>query len=236
MRLRVLGCHGPYPCAGGATSGYLIENGDAALLMDCGAGVLGKLTALCDPAALSGVLLSHWHFDHCSDLTVMGYYLEAAGVRLPVYAPGEDCPPVRALLSPRAFEVRDYPAGALEIAGLHVTTAPVRHPVPCRALRLTNGEKTLIYTGDTNDCPGLAAFAADADALLADAAFLDGEWRDALPHMSARGAAVLARDARARRLYLTHLSPRHAPESYEEEAKAVFAAASAVRPGMVIAL
>ena len=71
MRLHVLGCHGPWPCAGGATSGYLIEQGEQTLLMDCGAGVLGKLLALCDPAALSGVLLSHLHADHASDLLVL---------------------------------------------------------------------------------------------------------------------------------------------------------------------
>lgn len=235
MRLHVLGCHGPWPCAGGATSGYLIEQGEQTLLMDCGAGVLGKLLALCDPAALSGVLLSHLHADHASDLLVLRYYLESRGVSLPVYVPGEDASPLRALLSCPALQIAPYP-DSLSLAGLRVTTLPVRHPVPCRALRLTDGEKTLLYTGDTNDCPGLAAFARGADALLADAAFLEAEWKETLPHMSAAGAARLAAEAGAKSLYLTHLPTRHAPETLAAEAKKIFPAAQAVFPGQVIAL
>ncbi len=235
MRLHVLGCHGPWPCAGGATSGYLIEQGEQTLLMDCGAGVLGKLLALCDPAALSGVLLSHLHADHASDLLVLRYYLESRGVSLPVYVPGEDASPLRVLLSCPALQIAPYP-DSLSLAGLRVTTLPVRHPVPCRALRLTDGEKTLLYTGDTNDCPGLAAFARGADALLADAAFLEAEWKETLPHMSAARAARLAAEAGAKSLYLTHLPTRHAPETLAAEAKKIFPAAQAVFPGQVIAL
>ena len=235
MRLHVLGCHGPWPCAGGATSGYLIEQGEQTLLMDCGAGVLGKLLALCDPAALSGVLLSHLHADHASDLLVLRYYLESRGVSLPVYVPGEDASPLRALLSCPALQIAPYP-DSLSLAGLRVTTLPVRHPVPCRALRLTDGEKTMLYTGDTNDCPGLAAFARGADALLADEAFLEAEWKETLPHMSAARAARLAAEAGAKSLYLTHLPTRHAPETLAAEAKKIFPAAQAVFPGQVIAL
>jgi ribonuclease BN (tRNA processing enzyme) len=233
MKLHILGCHGPYPPAGGATSGYLIENHGKLLLMDCGAGVMGRLMRLCDPAELAGVLLSHLHFDHASDLLVMRYYLEIAGKTLPVYVPPEDETPFLGLLCAPAFEVRPYPE-TLEIMGLTVTTLPVRHPVPCRALRLTDGEKTLVFTGDTNDCPGLDAFARNASVLLADAAFLTNEWTDQKPHMSAAGAARLAVEAEAKTLYLTHLPVRHAPETLEKEAKAIFPRVQAVAPGMVI--
>ena len=235
MKLHVIGCHGPYPVAGGATSGYLLENEGRALLMDCGAGVMGRLMRLWDPAALEGVLLSHLHFDHASDLLVMRYYLEIVGKTLPVYVPAEDESPFRALLSAPAFDVRPYPE-KLSILGLQVTTLPVRHPVPCRALRLTDGEKTLVFTGDTNTCPGLAAFARDADALLSDAAFLEAEWTEQKPHLSASGAAELAREAGAKALYLTHLPVRHEPESLLREARKIFPQAQAVHPGMVIAL
>ena len=57
MKLHVLGCHGPFPPAGGATSGYLLEKDGNALLMDCGSGVMGRLTRLCDPAALEAFRL-----------------------------------------------------------------------------------------------------------------------------------------------------------------------------------
>ncbi|MBR4333141.1 MAG: MBL fold metallo-hydrolase [Clostridia bacterium] len=235
MKLHVIGCHGPYPVAGGTTSGYLIEQNGQALLMDCGAGVLGKLMQIWDPAALECVLLSHLHFDHASDLLVLRYYLEIVGKTLTVYVPPEDESPFRALLTAPAFDVRPYPE-KLNVMGLTITTLPVRHPVPCRALHLTDGEKTLVFTGDTNDCDGLAEFAKGADVLLADAAFLTDEWTDQKPHMSAAGAARLAKEAEAKTLYLTHLPVRHAPETLEKEAREICPHAQAVHPGMVIAL
>ena len=235
MKLHVIGCYGPYPNAGGAASGYLLEHEGKALLMDCGAGVLGKLMALWDPAALECVLLSHLHFDHASDMLVLRYYLERMGKTLDVYVPEEDASPLRQLLTAPAFRVQPYPE-KLSVMGLTVTNLPVRHPVPCRALRVTDGEKTLVFTGDTTVCPGLEAFAQGADVLLADSAFLSSEWNEKMPHMSAKMCGELAADARAKRLFLTHLAPRHAPETVEADARQAFPDAKAVYSGMVISL
>jgi len=235
MKLHVLGCCAGWPCAGGASSGYLVEHEGKTLLMDCGSGVMAKLIAGWDPADLSAVLLSHLHYDHGCDLLVMRYYLEKEGVTLPVYVPEEDASPLRGLLTPPAFDVRPYPQ-RLVIDGLEITTFPVRHPVPCRAIRISDGKKTLVFTGDTNDCPGLEEFAKEADVLLADAAFLHQEWHEKLPHMCAAGAASLACAAGAKALYLTHLPHHHAPETLEKEAGALYPGAQAVHAGMVIDL
>ena len=78
--------------------------------------------------------------------------------------------------------------------------------------------------------------AKTASLLLADAAFLTDEWRDTLPHMSAAGAARLAQNAGVKRLYLTHLPLRHAPQTLEAQAREIFPGAQAVAPGMVISL
>ncbi len=235
MRLHVLGCHGPYPNAGGAPSGYLVESGEIRLLMDCGSGVMGRLMAKCDPASLSAVLLSHLHFDHASDLLVLRYYLEIAGKELPLYLPGEDKSKLRSVLEESAYRVTPYPE-ELRIGDLMITTLPVRHPVPCRALKITDGERTLVFTGDTNTCPGLSEFACGADVLLADAAFLESEWTEQKPHLSVLKAAELAKEAGVKKLYLTHLPVRHEAATLEKEARAVFEDACAVKPGTVISL
>ena len=88
MRLTVLGRFGPFPPPGGACSGYLVESGDTRLLLDCGSGVIANLRRVCPAAGLTGVVVSHWHMDHASDLGVLCYALEAqAAARLPVVAP-----------------------------------------------------------------------------------------------------------------------------------------------------
>lgn len=235
MKLRVIGCHGPYPGANGATSGYLVEHQGKTLLMDCGSGVLGRLMSLTDPAAMEGVLLSHLHFDHACDMLVLRYYMERMGKTLPVWLPGEDESPLRSLLTAPAFQVLPYPE-ELHVMGLRVTTLPVRHPVPCRALKLTDGEKTLVFTGDTVLCDGLTDFCRGADILLADSAFLAAEWKETLPHMNAVQAAELAKEAGVKQLYLTHLPLRHAPETLEKEAREVFRQTECVHPGLEILL
>ena len=50
MKLTVLGCNGPYPAAGGACSGYLLETGDTRVLLDCGAGALAAKVVLPMPS------------------------------------------------------------------------------------------------------------------------------------------------------------------------------------------
>lgn len=235
MKLHVLGCHGPYPPAGGATSGYLLEQDGQMLLMDCGSGVLGRLMEKADPAMLQGILLSHLHFDHAADLLVLGYYLQQRGAKLPLFVPPEDASPLLAMLSRDVYDVQPYPE-TLGLAGLQISSFPVRHPVPCRALRMEAEGKVLVYTGDTNTCPGLGAFAAGADGLLADAAFLESEWAAHLPHLSAKKAGELAKEAGVKQLFLTHLPLRHDKHTLEQEAGLLFPGAKAVEPGMVLSL
>ena len=238
MKVHVLGCHGPYPTAGGATSGYLLTQNGEKILMDCGSGVLSKLLLLTDPASLSAILLSHLHFDHAEDLLVMSYLLQMRGRKLTVYVPPEDNSPLKALLSPQVYDVRPYPE-EMDIAGIRITTCPTRHPVPCRAIRLEAegcdcsdrciSDSFRKSSPEPGQCRG-------ADALLCDAAFLDSEWKETLPHLSALKAAQLAGEAQVKKLYLTHLPVTHDMKTMEKEAALAFAQTRAVYPGMEIIL
>ena len=76
MELTVLGKYGPFPPAGGKTSGYLLTIGEKKILLDCGEGVFSALRGVTDPYALDCIVLSHFHFDHACDLGVFNYYLE----------------------------------------------------------------------------------------------------------------------------------------------------------------
>ena len=76
----------------GACSGYLVETGAARIVCDLGAGTLPNLLRLCAVGEIDALILSHLHFDHCSDALVLQYALEKAvadGDRgpLPVYLP-----------------------------------------------------------------------------------------------------------------------------------------------------
>ena len=75
MRLTVLGKSPSWQDAGGACSGYLIQEGADSLLLDCGNGVFGKLRQHIDYVDLDAVLISHLHADHFLDLIPYSYAL-----------------------------------------------------------------------------------------------------------------------------------------------------------------
>src|SRR5688572_4233162 len=68
MRVTVLGKSPSYTDAGGACSGYLVEEDDVRVLLDCGNGVFGKMRKFVDYVDVDAVVLSHLHADHFLDL------------------------------------------------------------------------------------------------------------------------------------------------------------------------
>ena len=73
MRCTVIGCWGGCCRKDGACSGYLLQHGDAALLLDCGSGVASAVQNVIPLTQLHHVVVSHYHFDHCSDAGALDY-------------------------------------------------------------------------------------------------------------------------------------------------------------------
>ena len=224
MKLIILGNNGPYPCAGGACSGYLLrsDSGRTNLLIDCGTGTLANLSKHIAWDALDAVILSHLHFDHMSDMLPMQYVLQfhPRAEALPVYAPLTPAP-VRALLDVPAYAL--HPMEDVQIGEFSVRFFRGRHPVESHAMRIECDGAVFVYTGDTNEIENLDRFAANADLLLSDAGLSSADWKLSAPHLSAAGCGRLARSANIRRLLLTHLNPKYLPASLADEARMEFA-------------
>ncbi|MEM1742713.1 MAG: MBL fold metallo-hydrolase, partial [Nitrososphaerota archaeon] len=86
--------------------------------------------------------------------------------------------------------------------------------------------RIIVYTGDTAPNDRIAEFAKDADVLIHDSTFDSSYEKEALEqgHSTARQAALIARKAGVKRLYLFHLSPRFEknPRKLLEEALEIF--------------
>ena len=235
MKLHILGVSGPFPESGGATSGYLLEAENTLLQFDLGSGTLARLTALAPPESLSALLLSHWHFDHAADLTVLLYRLEALGSRLKVFAPRDESSALRRIAAASAcFELTDVaPGDAFTVGSCRIFAGEARHPVPCVGYRVESEGRIFGYTGDTNTLPSLSGFYSDSSLLLADALFPAAQWSEQKPHLSAALAAEMAREAGAEQLVLTHLNPFFSPRLLLREAQAVHPRVSLAVPGAV---
>ena len=110
MRLTVLGKSPSWQDAGGACSGYLIEESDTRVLLDCGNGVFGKLRERMDYVDVDAVVISHLHADHIMDLVPY-----ASGL---IYAPRHQPVPVggwKAVTILRRKRMRRLPSFCIRI-------------------------------------------------------------------------------------------------------------------------
>src|SRR6266851_3109108 len=94
LTLTILGASPAAPNTGGACSGYLLREGDSAVLMDCGPGTAGRVPLHVPANRLRGVAISHLHPDHYFDLVQLYYMLKFGeprpaelSPRLPLFVP-----------------------------------------------------------------------------------------------------------------------------------------------------
>lgn len=252
MRLTVIGCSGSFPSPLAPASCYLVEHDGASIVLDLGNGSLGPLAARTDLRTLDAIVLSHLHADHCLDLTSMyvarkyhpdGPPAQPLAVHGPAgaaqrmadayrVAPGLGEANVELIY--RFHELTDAPR---EIGPFTVTVAPVAHPVPAFAIRVSAGGRALVYSGDTGPCESLVELSRGADLALYEASFLTGGDNPVDLHLTAAQAGEHATRAGVPRLVLTHLVSWNDPTQTLAEGQEAFDGELALAaPGMVVEL
>ncbi|MFO7612136.1 MAG: MBL fold metallo-hydrolase [Clostridia bacterium] len=229
MKVRILGCNGPFPSAGGACSSYLVSEGDTRILVDSGSGSLSNLMTAAIPEKLDAVILSHLHWDHAGEIPVLDYYLHIVSMKnkntrkIDLYMPAEPSDMHRLLAGLDSFNpiVVDG-STTVKIGEISVSAKRMTHVVESYALRFESKENILVYTGDTGPDESLSYFARGCGLLIADSCFLKDMESTGAPHMSARQCAHTALEAGAGRLMLSHLSPFTPADKYLNEAKGIF--------------
>ena len=233
MRLTVLGKSPSWQDAGGACSGYLIEDSGTAVLVDCGNGVFGKLRARIDYVDVDAVVISHLHADHFLDLVPFSYALTYAPRQQPVPVagwPGTDSPARPELHAPpgavktfrrvvgawgnedlieQAFDLHEYePAGTVEVGPLTFGFRAVPHFIEAFAISISSADASgrIVYGADCRPTDALRDFAGGADLLLMEATLPRPERTGQRGHLTPAEAGGHARDAGARRLVLVHIS------------------------------
>jgi ribonuclease Z len=193
IEVTLLGTGSPIPDARRAGPSTLVRAGGQTFLIDCGRGVLQRLTAAGAAAnGLSALLLTHLHSDHIADL---GDVLITRWVStftpdappLPIIGPPGTAEVVEATLkafgfdigyriahhadltSPPPVEVHEYTEGVVwNHDGVTIRVAPTDHrPVaPTIGFRIEHADASVVLAGDTVPCESLDELATGAGALV----------------------------------------------------------------------
>lgn len=229
MRVTVLGCWAPFPRAGGACSGYLLQDGGANILLDAGHGTFSRLRSFVHYADIRAAVITHLHPDHCADLPCLKHATRSAlreklrTGRVQVFMPAgprpafeeltEGAEPFFEIVPIETLPEEEVPPGvrvkSARIGPLNLFFLPVKHSLPAYAVGV-EGSGYLVYSGDAAFAEELAAFAEGAGIFLCEASGLDKDeevFRDV--HMTARQAGELASRAKVKELIITHFFPEY---------------------------
>lgn len=130
MKIVTLGRYGRYAPPNCATSGYIVENKSASVIIDFGSGCMGESLKYTDFRSVSAIILSHLHYDHMSDLYTLSYFLASKNIRLKLYCPATPTAIVESLKQCN-FDITTYGSGSFVEGGFEINTIVAKHTVEC---------------------------------------------------------------------------------------------------------
>lgn len=195
------------------SAGVWVELSGTQLLLDPGPGTLlrcRKARPPLEPLELSGIILSHKHLDHSTDVNIMIEAMADGGLRrrgvllAPEDALAGDDPVVLRYVRPFLERIELLREGqAYEVGPIQVK--PIRHShgqVETYGLVLEAGEGRLGFVVDTRFFPDLPEKYAGCDLLVLNVVLR--EWNPEIDHLSLPEALELVRAVRPNLAVLTH--------------------------------
>jgi ribonuclease BN (tRNA processing enzyme) len=219
----VLGSGTAIPRARRAPSGYWLRIGADNLLFDAGAGTAERLaTEGGGIQEIARIFVTHFHPDHTLDLASILFALANPGLgawppRIEICGPpgiGDFLGRFKGVygrwLEPQHTEVvvTEVEPGSrpIELSGYRVRAEKTVHSPESQGYRIEiEGGAVIAYTGDTDACPGAVALGRGADLFAVECSFAEHDY--APGHLTPQRAGRLAREARCRKLLLTHFYP-----------------------------
>jgi ribonuclease BN (tRNA processing enzyme) len=222
MRLTIIGSGDAFGSGGRHNTCFHLVAGERTVLIDCGASAPVALRARnVDLNSIDAVILSHLHGDHFGGIPFLmldGQFLSRRERPLLFAGPPGTAERINAALEvfyPNStktnyrfpWSVTEIPVGApTDILGLNVVSAEVIHfsGAPSTALRISDGKKTLAYSGDTQWTDALLPVAAGADLFIVECYDYD---RELTGHLNWITIRQRLKDLAARRVMVTHMNP-----------------------------
>ena len=208
-KLTVLGTSARFATTARACSGYLLEIDGHRLWLDAGAGTWRNLVGHCSFEDVEGVILTHRHPDHSTDVFQMEH-ARLYGPRgelppIPLWAPAETLDALTGFSQLDAFATQEVAGeGSIEFAGATIRFVSMAHPPETVGVRVESDDGVIAYSADSGEEADFSALAGGADLFVCEASNQDSDeiWEG---HLRASQAGRIASEVGAARLVLTHL-------------------------------
>ena len=244
MKLKVLGTQSPYNTKKHNCPGFLIQDGEDTLMLDCGSGTHKMLKYPKDLQNLS-VIISHLHRDHYNDIYNLQYasyvFHNQKRIEKPIniYLPTTPSSIYEDITTESNSFAKYYEISEnakINIGNMEVTFCATHHPVETYAIKVTNGAKSIVYTSDTSFSAKskIVEFAKGADLLICESSLLESYgFPEINSHLTAIQAGIIAKEAKVKKLMLTHFWPEELPRKYVKEARREFSKVIVAKEGRI---
>jgi ribonuclease BN (tRNA processing enzyme) len=223
MKLTFLGTSAAYSGKNEGCASFIMSNEGNNYIIDTGPGCVSFLQNYIGFRDINGILLSHLHADHVSDIYTLRYAIYSAqrdGLMdrpVPIYmpkSPKKTFKFIREVVKTEFSIIAITEKTRLELGGIAVLFKKAEHPIETYSVKFIESgnktERTLVYTADTGYHSGLVNFCRNADVIIADATLQNSDIElEKLGHMTAQRAGTLAEEANAEKLILTHFWPEY---------------------------
>jgi len=224
LRITILGSGTLVPQADRGAPGLVVEAAGENLLFDSGTGTLYRAAqAGLDWRSFLHIFYTHFHPDHTLDLVALTFAANhTPGLperKLIIYGPqglkdffSSICsawPAVAPTNYRLQLEELSRGRGVAGERKWKVAAAKTSHGrAPSLAYRVTEGSKSLVYSGDTEYSESLVKLSRGADLLICECSSAE----EVPGHLSPAGVARIARESSVARVLITHVYPPQDPE------------------------
>ena len=222
MKLTILGSGLFIPQPNRISAGYLLQIGGKNIIIDMGAGVYHQLErAGISFRDIDYIFITHIHIDHIADILpfLWGKFGDwqdnNVKKKVRIFGPPGFKKFMREWLKP--FYMKKVVSGMAEIIDIKsgtkrynfgkVEAAEVKHNPHFKSLayRFEKKSKSVVFSGDLEPCDSFRKLSEDADVLILEASALKpGEGG----HFTLEEAGELAKEAKVKKLVMTHIDYR----------------------------
>lgn len=209
MKLHFLGTNGWFDTKLGNTLSVLLDTAKAYVVFDAGGGFhkLDKYIKENKPIIL---LLSHFHLDHIIGLHALNKFNFSQGInvfgpkginkvfKIIINAPYSM--PVKRLKT--RITVREF-SDNLKFP-VDIKYKKLLHSSVCYGYRVFAEGKSVVFCTDTGVCRNFSLLAKNADILITESSLPSGVIDNPWPHLNPQQAALVAKHAKVKRLFLAH--------------------------------